>query len=94
VDNRERQKHVLKLRQSSLFSMHPQATIMKKLTLKFTSFPELSAFMKQMTGGYFINTNTLTITANFQSYQIEDATSQYGALLIETNDKVYSYDPL
>jgi hypothetical protein len=66
---------------------------MKKLTLKFSSFQELSAFMKQLTGGYLINTNTLTITANFPVFQVQHAAEQYGACLVETNEKVYSYDP-
>lgn len=67
---------------------------MKKLTLKFSSFQELSTFMKQLTGGYLINTNTLTITSNFLAFQVQHATEQYGACLIDTNEKVYSYDPL
>jgi hypothetical protein len=67
---------------------------MKKLTLKFTSFQQLSAFMKQLTGGYFINTNLLTITASLSPFQLQQAEDRFGALQIDTNEKVYSYDPL
>jgi hypothetical protein len=67
---------------------------MKKLTIKFSSFQELSGFMKQLTGGYLINTNTLTITADFRSYHVQIAEEQYGGHLVETNERIYSYDPL
>ncbi|HUC79588.1 MAG TPA: hypothetical protein VMR70_01680 [Flavisolibacter sp.] len=67
---------------------------MKKLTLKFSSFRDLSGFMKQLSGGYLINTNTLTITADFHSYQIQIAEEEYGGYLVETSERVYSYDPI
>ena len=67
---------------------------MKKQTLKFRSFPELSSFVKSLTTGYLINTNTLTVTAVFAEATIQIAMHRYYALLIETTERVYSYDPL
>ena len=54
---------------------------------------ELSCFIKTLHTGYLINTNTLTVTAPFKELDISKATEQYDGMLIETNEKVYSYDP-
>ena len=65
---------------------------MEKQTLRFPSFNQLSSFVKQLNGGYLINTNALTITAKLQASQVQLAVLQFNASLIETNEKVYSYD--
>ncbi|HEX8314924.1 MAG TPA: hypothetical protein VF610_00160 [Segetibacter sp.] len=67
---------------------------MQKLSLKFSSFQELSSFARQLNGGYLINTSTLTITATLPDFQANLAIELYGATLIETNERVYSYDPI
>jgi hypothetical protein len=67
---------------------------MKKQTLKFRSFAELSSFVKSLSIGYLINTNTLTVTALFSESLIQLATLCHHATLIETTERVYSYDPL
>lgn len=67
---------------------------MQKLSLKFPSFQQLSSFAKLLNGGYLINTNTLTITAPLAEFQANLAIELYGATLIETNERVYSYDPI
>jgi hypothetical protein len=67
---------------------------MQKLTLKFSSFPKLAAFAKQLNGGYLINTSLLTITASLPEFQANLAIEWYGAERIETNERVYSYDPI
>jgi hypothetical protein len=67
---------------------------MQKLTLKFPSFSHMATFAKQLNGGYLINTSLLTITAAFPEFQMNLAIEWYGAELIETNERVYSYDPI
>ncbi len=67
---------------------------MQKLTLKFPSFSQLAAFAKHLNGGYLINTSLLTITVSLPDFQANLAIEWYGAELIETNERVYSYDPI
>ena len=67
---------------------------MKKRTLRFPSLVELCAFTRQVDNGYLINTNNLTITAHFPEDQLLMATTAYNAIVIDTNEKVFSYDPL
>ena len=67
---------------------------MQKLSLKFPSFQELSLFARQLNGGYLINTSTLTITTTLPAFQANLAIELYGAEMIETNERVYSYDPI
>ena len=65
---------------------------MEKQTLRFPSFTQLSSFVKQLNCGYLINTNTLTITAKIPDLQVQQALHHYSASLVETNEKVFSYD--
>ena len=65
---------------------------MEKQTLRFPSFAHLSSFVKQLNCGYLINTNALTITAKLPEPQVQNALLHFSAALIETNEKVYSYD--
>lgn len=67
---------------------------MQKLTLKFSSFSQLGAFAKKLNSGYLINTSLLTITACPPDFQVNLAIEWYGAELVETNERVYSYDPI
>ncbi|HUC82158.1 MAG TPA: hypothetical protein VMR70_14740 [Flavisolibacter sp.] len=67
---------------------------MQKLTLKFSSFAQLAAFAKKLNSGYLINTSLLTITASLNEFQTNLAIEWYGAQLIETNERVFSYDPI
>ena len=65
---------------------------MKKLTLQFLSLSELAAFSKYLTNGYLLNTNNLTITAAIPDRMVIIATEQFHATVIETTDKVFSYE--
>ena len=67
---------------------------MNKLTLQFVSLSELTTFSKGLNTGYFINTNNLTLTAAIPAMQVGLALELYKATLIETTEKVYSYDLL
>ena len=70
-------------------AIHP----MQKQTLKFPSFKELTSFLKTLHSGYLVNTNTLTVTAPFLDFDIQKAKENYAGVLIDTTEKVYSYDP-
>ena len=67
---------------------------MKKLTLQFSSLAELLAFSKQLNGGYLLNTVNLTITGVIPEMDVTSASEQYHAKLVETTDKVFSYQLL
>lgn len=67
---------------------------MKKQTLQFLSLKELTLFSKTLNCGYLINTNNFTITGNLHELQINLAKELYYAEVIETTDKVFSYDML
>ena len=65
---------------------------MKKRTLKFTSLIEMAKFSKLIAVGYLMNTNNFTLTANFSDADTELALEKYNAMIIETTDKVFSYE--
>ena len=65
---------------------------MKKLTLQFRTLTDLGRFLKLITGGYLLNTNNLTITASMPQIEINLALDLYNANVIETSEKVFSYD--
>ena len=67
---------------------------MEKQTLRFASLTDLSAFVRQVTYGYLINTNNLTVTAKLPEEQVQLALTLYNAAMIDTNEKVFSYDLL
>jgi len=67
---------------------------MKKRTLKFTSLIEMAKFSKLVSVGYLMNTNNFTLTANFPDADISLALEKYNATLIETTDKVFSYETI
>jgi hypothetical protein len=65
---------------------------MKKRTLKFTSLIEMAKFSKLIAVGYLMNTNNFTLTANFSDADTALALEKYNAIIIETTDKVFSYE--
>ena len=65
---------------------------MQKQTLLFSNLGQLCTFAKTMQGGYFLNTTNLTLTGAFEALQINMAVELYHAQVIETCDKVYSYN--
>lgn len=67
---------------------------MEKLTLKFDCLINMALFSKQITTGYLMNTNNFTLTGKFSETEVELAKSKYNAFVIETTDKVFSYESL
>jgi hypothetical protein len=66
---------------------------MKKRTLRFDSLEKLCAFAKLLpSGGYFLNTITLTLTSQLTISQIDTALAEFGAQLLPTTKKVFSYE--
>ena len=65
---------------------------MKKLTLQFPSLSELAGFSKLLNEKYFLNTINLTLTTELKEPQIQQAIERYKARLIETTEKVFSYE--
>jgi hypothetical protein len=64
---------------------------MQKQTLQFPSIESLAAFARQVSAGYLINTNKLTLTGGFRDADIELAQQRFSAALVETNEKTYQY---
>lgn len=67
---------------------------MEKRTLKFQCLITMARFSKQITTGYLMNTNNFTLTGKFSPEELALACEQFGAHLIETSDKVFSYETL
>lgn len=67
---------------------------MEKLTLKFDCLINMALFSRQITTGYLMNTNNFTLTGKFSEMEVELAKSKYNASVIETTDKVFSYESL
>lgn len=65
---------------------------MEKQTLKFQSLIDMAMFSKLVTTGYLMNTNNFTLTGIFSGADIKLAVTDYRAILIDTSDKVYSYE--
>jgi hypothetical protein len=65
---------------------------MVKRTLKFESLINMAMFSKLVAKGYLMNTNNLTLTGTFADEEINLAVKNYQALLIDTTDKIYSYE--
>jgi len=65
---------------------------MEKRTLKFTCLIQMAKFSKTVSVGYLMNTNNFTITAKFNDSDIEQALHKFHAAIVETTDKVYSYE--
>ena len=65
---------------------------MEKRTLKFASLKELTDFSKTLASGFLINTKNLTLTTQISDLQLNIALEMHNATLIETTEKVFSYD--
>jgi hypothetical protein len=65
---------------------------MEKRTLKFTCLIEMAKFSKSVSVGYLMNTNNFTLTGKFSDADMELALHKHHAAVIETTDKVYSYE--
>ena len=65
---------------------------MEKRTLKFTNLIDMAKFSKLVSIGYLMNTNNFTLTAQFSDADIDLALKKHQAIVIETTDKVYSYE--
>lgn len=67
---------------------------MEKRTLKFDCLINVAIFSGQMTIGYLINTNNFTLTGKFSEADIDLAIKKYRAAVIETTEKIFSYEAL
>ena len=67
---------------------------MEKRTLKFDCLITMAIFSRQLKVGYLMNTNNFTLTARFSQPDIDLALNKYNATVIETTDKVFSYENL
>jgi hypothetical protein len=65
---------------------------MEKRTLKFDCLINMAIFSKQLTAGYLMNTNNFTLTGKFSETDIDLAVKNYRAAVIETTDKIFSYE--
>lgn len=54
----------------------------------------MAIFSKQLTAGYLMNTNNFTLTGKFSETDVDLAVKNYGADVIETTDKIFSYESL
>lgn len=54
----------------------------------------MAIFSKQLISGYLMNTNNFTLTGKFSDDEADIAIKKYGATVIETTDKVFSYEHL
>lgn len=64
---------------------------MEKQTLKFASLAEMAKFSKVVATGFLMNTNKFTLTGKFTDKDINRATREFGAVVIETTDKIFTY---
>jgi len=67
---------------------------MEKQTLKFDCLINMAIFSRQLSSGYLMNTNNFTLTSKLSEEQITAAKTKYNAVVIETTDKVFSYEVL
>lgn len=67
---------------------------MEKRTLKFDCLINMAIFSRQLTYGYLMNTNNFTLTGKFSEAEINVAIKKYDAAVIETTEKVFTYETL
>lgn len=67
---------------------------MEKQTLKFDCLINMALFARQLSTGYLMNTNNFTLTGKFSGEEIDLAKARYKAGIIDTTDKVFSYESL
>lgn len=65
---------------------------MEKRTLKFDCLINMALFSKQLSVGYLMNTNNFTLTGKLSDADIDLAIKKYGATVIDTTDKVFTYE--
>jgi hypothetical protein len=64
---------------------------MQKRTLKFDCLVNMAIFSRQVASGYLMNTTNFTLTGKFTQDEVDLAQTKYNAALIETSEKVFSY---
>ena len=64
---------------------------MQKRTLKFDCLVTMALFSKQVASGYLMNTTNFTLTGKFSDDDIDLALEKYNAAVIETTEKVFTY---
>lgn len=64
---------------------------MQKRTLKFDCLVNMAIFSREVISGYLMNTTNFTLTGKFTEDEIELAQLKYNAALIETSEKVFTY---
>jgi hypothetical protein len=67
---------------------------MEKKTLKFQCLINMASFSRKLSTGYLMNTNNFTLTGKFTEEEVSEAMQTFNAELIETSDKVFSYENL
>ena len=65
---------------------------MDKRTLKFTCLIEMARFSKTVSVGFLLNTNNFTLTGRFSDSDVERAIRKHYATVVETTEKVFSYE--
>jgi hypothetical protein len=65
---------------------------MDKRTLKFSCIITMARFSKTLTTGFLMNTNNFTLTGKFTEADLNVACEEFGAKLIDTTEKVFSYE--
>jgi hypothetical protein len=73
------------------FTSRVKPNSMKKQTLKFDCLVTMAIFSKQVASGYLMNTTNFTLTGKFTEDDIDLALNKYNASVIETTDKVFTY---
>ena len=53
---------------------------------------DMAKFSKLVSVGYLMNTNNFTLTGKFSDADVALALNKYQATVIDTTDKVYSYE--
>jgi hypothetical protein len=67
---------------------------MEKRTLKFNCLINMAKFSKMVAVGYLMNTNNFTLTGRFSDTDIVLASEEYGAIEIDTTEKVFTYESM
>lgn len=66
---------------------------MVRQTLLFPSLRAAALFSKQSGCRFLVNTCNFTVTGQLSSDDVNAATTNFGAVLLENTDAGYSYDP-
>ncbi|MDB5252701.1 MAG: hypothetical protein JWP27_1870 [Flaviaesturariibacter sp.] len=64
---------------------------MPKTTLQFDSLEAMATFSKVLNTGFVMNTIKYCLIGPFTEFEVGLALEQYGARVIETDEKVYGY---